>query len=137
MTRSQQTYKDRFGNEWSVKVESRRGERTQVWFTCNEMQLMVVDDEAAAHRSDLSVTRLKDLFCAAERVLTHGKEKWYVGFRTRTGKGGRPIGGVQTRFRSDRGELRYARGMVNFRHMPSTELVKQLDAAMRQVRPST
>jgi hypothetical protein len=130
MSRNEQTYKDRFGNEWSVKVESRRGQPTRTSFTCNEMRLIAVEDDMAADQSDLTATQLKDLFCAAERLVVHGKEKWYVGFRTRTGRGGRPIGGVQTRFRSERGEVRYARGMVNFRHMPSKKLCQQLDAAM-------
>ena len=128
MSRNEQTYKDRFGNEWSVKVESSRGKPTRASFTCNELHLIAVQ-ETTVEQSDLGTTWLKDLFCSAERVVVHGNEKWYVGFRTRTGKGGRPIGGVQTRFRSERGEVRYARGMVNFRHMPSTELCRQIDAA--------
>jgi hypothetical protein len=134
MSRNEQTYKDRFGNEWSVKVESRRGKPTRASFTCNEMRLIAVEDDMAVDQSDLTATQLKDLFCAAERLVVHAKEKWYVGFRTRTGRGGRPIGGVQTRFRSERGEVRYARGMVNFRHMPFTELCLQLDAAMPAAR---
>ena len=93
------------------------------------MQLIAIEDETASDQADLTATQLKDLFCTAERLVLHGKEKWYVGFRTRTGRGGRPIGGVQTRFRSERGEVRYARGMVNFRHMPSTELCRQIDVA--------
>jgi hypothetical protein len=129
MNRNEQKYKDRFGNEWSVKVESRRGKPTRATFMCNEMQLIAVEEETSSDRADLTARQLKELFCTAERLVLHGKEKWYVGFRTRTGRGGRPIGGVQTRFRSEHGELRYARGMVNFRHMPSTELCRQIDAA--------
>jgi hypothetical protein len=137
MSRSEQTYKDRFGNEWSLEVESRRGKPTRASFTCNGMRLIAPEGETAADQMDLTATQLKDLFCAAERLLMHGKEKWYVGFRSRTGRGGRPVGGVQTRFRSERGEVRYARGMVNFRHMPSTELCQQLDVAKPAARSAT
>ena len=136
MSRNEQTYNDRFGNEWSVKVESRCGKPTRASFKCNEMRLIAVEDETVADQSALTATQLKDLFCAAERLVVRGKEKWYVGFRTRTGRGGRSIGGVQTRFRSELGEVRYARGMVNFRHMPSTGLCQQLDASMPAPRSS-
>jgi len=129
MSRNEQTYKDRFGNEWSVTVVSRRDKPTRATFMCNEMQLVAVEDETSSDQVDLSATHLKDLFCSAERLVVHGNEQWYVGYRTRTGKGGRPVGGVQTRFRSEHGEVRYARGMVNFRHMPYTELCRQIDVA--------
>lgn len=133
MNGAEQKYSDRFGNDWSVIVESTRGKPRCVSFTCGEFRL-IVEDKEGEDQTALTSTQLKDLFCAAERVLLHGKETWYVGYRSRTGRGGRPVGGVQTRFRSDRGEIRYARCMVNFRHMGTTALLHHLDIAKASTR---
>jgi hypothetical protein len=133
MNWDEQTYKDRFGNDWTIQMESTRGKPKRVSFTCDEFLLVAVEDETEAPTESTS-ERVKELFCAAERVVTHEEEKWYVGFRTRTGRGGRSQGGVQTRFRSESGEVRYAKRMLQFRHMPRAELCEQLAAAKATVR---
>ena len=125
-------YSDRFGNEWSMRVERKRGKCECVTFTCGEFRLVADDEDGTA----LTPTRLKELFCDAERVLVHGKEKWYVGFRQRMGRGGRVQGGMHTRFRSESGEVRYSRGIVHFRHMPEAALREQLGSAERTRKPS-
>ena len=122
-----QKYRDRFGHEWSMRVERKRGKPRRVTFTCGEFRLVATDDDS----TDVTPTRLKELFCDAERVLVHGKEKWYVGFRQRMGRGGRVQGGMHTRFRSESGEVRYSKGIVHFRHMPETALRDQLTNAER------
>lgn len=122
------TYKDRFGNEWSVQVESNKKRPTCVSFTCSEFRLIAVEDETPDQAD--AVSQLKDLFCDAERVVTHGKETWYVGFRKRTGRGGRAQGGMHTRFRSESGDVRYAKGMLHFRHMSNSALCEHLVAAV-------
>lgn len=123
-------YKDRFGNEWSVRAESRRGQPTRVSFTCGKLRLIVVEDDAI-DRGDSASARLKELFCDAERVVVRGTETWYVGFRKRAGRGGRTQAGMHTRFRSDSGEVRFAKGVLHFRHMPEAVLCKHLDDAER------
>jgi hypothetical protein len=125
-----QRYEDRFGNVWFVQAASRGGKPRRVLFTCGEFQLVAADDEATGG-ADMTATRLKELFCEAERVVLHEKEKWYVGFRKRTGRGGRLQGGMHTRFRSESGEVRYANGMLHFRHMPQDALCELLTAARR------
>jgi hypothetical protein len=122
-------YKDRFGNVWSTRVESRDGKRTSVSFKCGEFRL-VASEEETEDNSDDTAKRLKDLFCEAERIVVHEKQKWYVGYRKRTGRGGRGLGVMQTRFRSEDGEVRYAKGMLHFRHMQQSELCEHLAAAV-------
>ena len=95
MSKIDQTYMDRFGHEWSMQVKRRRGKPECVTFTCGDMVLVADDEESAV----LTEARLKDLFCDAERVLKHRKEKWFVGFRKRMGRGGRAQAGMNTRFR--------------------------------------
>lgn len=124
------SYTDRFGNEWAITTERKRGKPRRVLFTCGEFQLVAFDDEAKSVE-DLSATRLKELFCDAERVLEHDEEKWYVGFRQRVGRGGRVQAGIHTRFRSESGEVRYAKTMLHFRHMSASTLREQLAAALR------
>jgi hypothetical protein len=99
-----------------------------VLFTCGEFVLEAQEDETEEPVGSVS-ERVKELFCAAERVVEYGQEKWYVGFRARTGRGGRPQSGVQTRFRSESGEVRYAKRMLQFRHMSDAALCEQLTAA--------
>ncbi|UCG88689.1 MAG: hypothetical protein JSW71_09180 [Gemmatimonadota bacterium] len=125
-----QSYTDRFGNEWSITTEQKRGKPRRVVFTCGEFQLVAFQEEAASD-GDLSAARLKELFCEAERVLEHDEEKWYVGFRQRMGRGGRVQAGIHTRFRSESGEIRYAKTMLHFRHMSADALREQLGAAVR------
>jgi hypothetical protein len=122
-----QSYTDRFGHEWSMRVKKKRGKPESVTFTCGELLLVVSDEEG----EDLTTTPLKDLFCDAERVLLDRKEKWYVGFRKRMGRGGRAQAGMHTRFRSESGEVRYSRGILHFRHMPETALRDHLGSAER------
>ena len=124
------SYTDRFGNEWSIKRERKRGQPKRVVFTCGEFKLIAVEDDDDG-KSDYSATRLKDLFCDAERVFEHEKQKWYVGFRQRVGRGGHVQAGIHTRFRSEKGEVRYAKTMLHFRHMPAQTLREQLVAAVR------
>jgi hypothetical protein len=54
------SYMDRFGNEWSITTERKRGKPRRVLFTCGEFQLVAFDDEAKSVE-DLSATRLKEL----------------------------------------------------------------------------
>lgn len=125
-----QTYKDRFGHEWSVSEQRKRGKLTGLSFSCGDFLLIAEVDEEA-DQGVLTSARLKELFCDAERVLECEDEKWYVGFRTRMGRGGRVQGGMHTRFRSESGEVRYAKGMLHFRHMAENILRDQLAVAQR------
>ena len=125
-----QQYKDRFGHEWSISEQRKRGKLKGLTFTCGDF-LLITDVDEAEDQGMLTSARLKELFCDAERVLEHDDEKWYVGFRTRMGRGGRVQGGMHTRFRSESGEIRYAKGMLHFRHMPENALRDQLTAAQR------
>jgi hypothetical protein len=133
MTGNNQKYTDRFGHEWSVRVERKRGKPKCVTFTCGDFRLIAVEDDASATVNP-GPAYLKDLFCDAERVLVHENQKWYVGFRSRMGRGGRPQGGMHTRFRSESGEIRYSKGMLHFRHMPESTLCEHLRAAQRATR---
>ena len=121
-------YEDRFGNVWSARVDSQCGNTTSVSFHCGELCL-VASEEETGDDSDDTAKRLKELFCHAERIVVHEKQKWYVGYRKRTGRGGRAQGLMHTRFRSEDGEVRYAKGMLHFRHMQQTVLCKHLAAA--------
>ena len=125
-----QQYKDRFGHEWSISEQRKRGKLKGLTFSCGDF-LLVADVDEAEDQGVLTSARLKELFCDAERVLEHDDEKWYVGFRTRMGRGGRVQGGMHTRFRSESGEVRYAKGMLHFRHMPENSLRDQLAVAQR------
>ena len=125
------SYTDRFGNEWSIKTERKRGKPKRVLFTCGEFRLVALEEEEEDSKPDFSSTRLKELFCDAERVFKHDKEKWYVGFRKRMGRGGRAQAGMHTRFRSESGEVRYSRGILHFRHMPEDALRDHLGNAER------
>jgi hypothetical protein len=133
MNRNKQTYRDRFGNEWLVRVESKPGRPRRVLFTCKEFRLAAEEDETQ-DRADFTSTRLKEFFCDAERILEYRGEKWYVGFRKRTGRGGRAQGVMYTRFRSEDGEVRYAKGMLHFRHMRQSTLCEHLAAAVPSAR---
>ena len=93
--------------------------------------MLVTDVDEDADQVPLTSVRVKELFCDAERLLVHEKEKWYVGYRTRMGRGGRVQGGMHTRFRSESGEIRYSKGMLHFRHMTEDSLCQQLVAAPR------
>lgn len=99
-------------------------------FTCGDF-VLVADVEDGGDQAALTSVRLKELFCDAERVLEYEDETWYVGYRTRMGRGGRVQGGMHTRFRSESGEIRYSKGMLHFRHMPEESLCQQLVAAPR------
>jgi len=123
-------YRDRFGHEWSVRLERKRGTPKRFTFTCGALRLIAVEEETT-QTGGLTSSRVKDLFCDAERVLVHGNETWYVGYRRRAGRGGRAQAGISTRFRSESGEMRYARTMLCFRHMPEAALCEQLVAAER------
>ncbi len=120
-----QGYTDRFGHTWSVRAGRPRGTSRSVVFTCGEIQLIATDDGVTG-LADLTATRLKELFCDAERVLVHGKEKWHVGYRARMGRGGRVQPGMFTRFRSETGEVRYSKAMLHFRHMSDSALCDNL-----------
>jgi hypothetical protein len=67
----------------------------------------------------------------------HNGEKWYVGYRSRSGgRGGQSNAGLHTRFRSESGEVRFAKGVINFRHMPERALSEYLMNANRAARSS-
>lgn len=134
VSRAQKTYEDRFGNEWVIRVMSKCGQNTRVCFTCGEFKLIANEDEAS-DGTDLNSAQVKELFCDAERVVMYGKDKWYVGYRKRTARGGRAHGGVYTRFRSEAGEVRYFKGMLHFRHMPHATLSEHLTAARPAASP--
>jgi hypothetical protein len=124
-----QQYKDRFGHEWQIRAERKRGTPRRFTFICGVLRLVV--EEETSERAGLTPNRVKDLFCDAERVLDHDDETWYVGYRKRVGRGGRAQAGMFTRFRSESGETRYARTMLCFRHMSTEALREQLVAAER------
>ena len=123
-----QRYTDRFGHTWSIRAKRPRGASKYVVFTCGEIQLIATHDGATG-LADLTAAGLKELFCDAERVVVHGNEKWYVGYRARMGRGGRIQPGVFTRFRSETGEVRYSPAMVHLRHMSESALCEHLATA--------
>lgn len=127
-----QMYTDRFGHEWSIGAARKRGSPRRFTFTCGEFRL-IADDDDTTNGNGLTPSAVKELFCDAERVLKHGSETWYVGYRKRAGRGGRAQAGMFTRFRSESGETRYTRTMLCFRHMPEAALCGHLVAA-EQVR---
>ena len=122
-------YTDRFGHTWSIRSGKARGTSRDTTFICGGIKLIVTEEDAASP-ADLTDTHVKELFCDAERVLVHKKEKWYIGYRTRVGgRGGRAQAGMCTRFRSETGEVRYSKSMLHFRHMPEDDLSKHLAKA--------
>jgi hypothetical protein len=124
-----QTYTDRFGNDWAIRTERKRGAPKHVTFTCGDIRLVAAEEEADATPGPVS-ERVKDLFCDAERVLVFRDETWYVGYRTRVGgRNGRMAAGMCTRFRSESGEVRYSKTMLHFRHMSEATLCEQLTKA--------
>lgn len=132
-----ETYTDRFGNEWSVRVRGAASKPRRVSFRCKDFHLIAVEAEDSEDSSDASLAKLKEYFCDAERVLEHEGERWYVGYRTRSGgRGGQNNAGLHTRFRSESGEVRYAKGVLHFRHMPHVSLSKHLENADRVARSS-
>lgn len=122
------SYTDRFGHTWSIREQRGRG-KPKCWvFTCGELKLVTEGPvPSPAERSDSDI---KEIFCDAERVVVHEDRTWFVGYRTRgAGRGGRQQSGLCTRFRSDEGEVRYARTMLHFRHMPEETLRKYIAKA--------
>lgn len=135
MSVAHRTYTDRFGNTWAVQRKRRAGVMT---FSCGAVELLAADGEAAARAPTGSdAAELKELFCDAERPFTHEDQQWYVGYRTRMGKGGRVQGGLHTRFRSAAGEVRFAKEVLLFRQMPVALLRKHLAVARPAGRPPT
>jgi hypothetical protein len=128
MSRRSRTYVDRFANEWTVRWRMADDDVTNVTFTCGDWQL-VVDEPEGFRSPGPSEKQLQELFCDAERVFVDDGETWYVGYRTRQGRGGSLHGGIFTRFRSSRGEIRYAQKMLHFRHMAKGLLLKHLASA--------
>lgn len=127
---SELAYADRFGHEWQV-MAGRAGGGWAVAFTREEARLEVSEPQAR-HPRALTAPELKELFCDAERVVTAGGQRWYVGYRHRADGRQRPQqGGLCTRFRSESGELRYSRDMHDFRHLPLAALGDRLAAADR------
>ena len=127
MSWNDQTYADRFGNDWSIRVKGAAGKARRVSFKCKGFHLIAVEDDDSEDRTEVSLARLKEFFCDAERVLEHNGERWYVGYRTRSGgRGGQSNAGLHTRFRSESGEVRFAKGVINFRHMPERALSEYL-----------
>ncbi len=125
-----QSYTDRFGHTWSVRAKRPHGTSRYVVFTCGEIQLIATHD-GTTDLADLTTARLKELFCRAERVLVHGNEKWYVGYRGRISKGGTALPGGFPRFRSETGEVRISKALLDFRHMSESALCEHLAAAKR------
>ena len=100
-------------------------------FTCGEIQLITAHDGVTG-LADLTAASLKELFCRAERVLVHGNEKWYVGYRDQIGRGGVAKPGAFPSFKSETGEVRISRAMLHFRHMSENALCEHLAAAKRR-----
>ena len=126
MTSNKREYADRFGKTWVVRAKRGQGQTGQVVFTCDGVQL-IAEEENASGLDDLTSTRLKELYCDAERVLVHKDETWYVGYRMRVGgRGGRMNAGMHTRFRSESGAVRYSKTMLHFSHMSDEDLQEQL-----------
>ncbi|HEX9692616.1 MAG TPA: hypothetical protein VGA22_11000 [Gemmatimonadales bacterium] len=131
MSRARMKYTDRFGYDWVVRIERSTSAAKRVTFTCGKCQL-VVTGEVVGDRA-LTTMELKDLFCEAERVFEAENEVWYVGYRQRSGAGGRVQGGLYTRFRSEDDEVRYAREMLLFRQMAEGDLLEHLAVARQGV----
>ncbi|MEJ2237795.1 MAG: hypothetical protein P8X82_05820 [Gemmatimonadales bacterium] len=122
-------YTDRFGHSWSIHSKRPKGGTKSVVFKCRNIE-MVATEDGIKDVAELPETRLKELYCDAERVLVHEKKKWFIGYRTRMGgRGGKAQAGMCTRFRSETGELRYSKSMLHFRHMSDDELSKHLASA--------
>jgi hypothetical protein len=122
------SYADRFGYTWSVRAEtSVTDEPPRIVFRNRRVRMVATAEESL---NTLSSEQLKELFCDAERVLESDGVTWYVGYRDRTaGRGGGRYKNLCTRFRSATGELRYARDIIDFRHMTSADLCRQLGRA--------
>lgn len=125
-----QTYTDRFGNEWSISTQRRRGTPRRLTFTCGEFRLIAAESDTAGV-AGLTSSEVKEIFCDAERVLVHGGETWYVGYRKRMGRGGQAQAGIFTRFRCESGEIRFTKTVLCFRHMPEAALCEHLSTADR------
>lgn len=123
------TYTDRFGHEWRVRGTRSDGGWSFVFVT-NGIRL-VAEGVVETPPARLGDAELKELFCDAERTITTDGETWYVGYRRRpsSGRGNMQGGGLVTRFRSDTGEIRYSREMLDFRHMSADALREHLDTA--------
>lgn len=124
------TYTDWCGNCWSVRMES-SGSRSSVAFISKGLRLVAAGIDSDA--TDLTLSRLKQLFCDADRVLEDRGLRWRVGYRRRTGMSDRTQPGMNTWFTSERGEVRYIRGLLQFRTMAHRTLCEHLRMALRVV----
>lgn len=125
------SYRDRFGHTWQVRV-SRAAKDTWSCVFINDDVRLTSENTVDAHPSELTEAELKDLFCDAERVIESGGERWYVGYRQRSfGRQRRAQGSLFTRFRSEGGEVRYSRDMLDFRHLSESALCEHLEALRR------
>lgn len=122
-------YTDSSGNQWSVRLGSLSGTRRSIAFTSKGHRLIAegVDAETSG---ELTVTRLKELFCDADRVLENCGVSWHVGYRRRLGMSEHTTPGMNTWFTSDRGEVRYVQGMLPFRHLDELVLREYLLTAI-------
>lgn len=123
-----QKYLDQLGNNWSVRVESADGNSTSVSFSANGLRL-IADGTPTDALGDVAVTRLKELFCDADRVLEHHGVTWRVGYRRRTGVVGHARPGMNTWFTSQHGEVRYVQEMLPFRYLEDAVLCERLMGA--------
>lgn len=123
-----QRYLDQLGNRWSVRVHSPSGNQTLVWFRSHGLRL-VADGVSADAGKDLPATRLKELFCDADRMVNYRGEQWRVGFRRRVGMALSSPSGMNTWFTSPGGEVRYVQEMLQFRQMTNDELCSRLASA--------
>ena len=124
------SYTDRFGHEWRVRGTKASDGGWSFVFVTNGIRLHT-DGAVETPPARLGEAELKELFCDAERAITVDGETWYVGYRRRpsSGRGNMQGGGLVTRFRSDAGEMRYSRDMLDFRHMSTEALCEHLAAA--------
>lgn len=125
------TYRDRFGHDWQTRVSRSAKDGWSCVFTHGNVRL-ISEDPIDSHPSELSEAEVKNLFCDAERVIQGGEERWFVGYRQRAfGRQRRAQGSLFTRFRSEGGEVRYSRDMLDFRHLPEATLRDHLDTLRR------
>lgn len=123
---SERRYADRHGRAWRLKTSPSSAGTWSLEFLDDDIRLLA-EGPIERDPTSLSEAEVKDLFCDAERLLVEGRENWYVGYRARPmGRQGRFQGGLCTRFRSEGGEVKYSRDMLDFRHMPEAALRERL-----------
>jgi len=123
-----QKYRDQLGHEWSVRVKSTDANRTSISFSANGLRLVADGTFTDAH-GDLTITRLRELFCDADRVFEYRGISWRVGYRRRKGMADHTRPAMNTWFTSQHGDVRYVHELLQFRQMEDAALSERLVAA--------